>query len=142
MEVAAEPSHAEPATVGLPGVAAGGPSSPSAATGPRQVAMGGVDDVIGVPRDLMERRLSTLILDYTEDSHIKLADPSVCHDRCERHPCVEFCPSHVFGWHDDTGLVIQHTKCVECAACAIGCPEQNLLLQYPGDGHGVTFRYG
>ena len=137
---AAEPTHTEPPTLGLPGGAAGGPSSPTAMADPKQGYMGGVRSTTSA-RDLTEKRLSTLILDYTADSHIQTVDPGVCRDKCQRHPCIEFCPAHVFGWHDRTGLAIQYEKCVECAACAIGCPEQNILLDYPGDGHGVTFRY-
>ena len=143
-EPAVEPSKATPPTDWIPGGAADAPPPASPATAGQVAEQGDGATTQGVPLDLMERRLGTLILDYetAEESHIAVKDPGVCREECQRHPCVEFCPAHVFGWHDETGLGIQYQKCVECAACAVGCPERNLVFHYPTGGCGVTFRYG
>ncbi len=83
---------------------------------------------------------------YREDEghpHIELADPSICATKCEGKYCTFFCPAGVYEWNaEQERLVVSFGNCVECGACALGCPYDNILCQTPRGGFGVQFRNG
>lgn len=82
----------------------------------------------------------------TSFTHIVVLDPRVCHG-CQARLCVKICPSGVFeelpnplaGVPD---IVVRYDRCLECAACHLICPENNLFFDYPSGGFGITYVYG
>ena len=38
------------------------------------------------------------------------------------------------------GIIIKHENCLECGACKIACPKNNIKWCYPESGHGVIFK--
>lgn len=82
---------------------------------------------------------------YKEDEghpHIEIADQAVC-VRCEGKYCNFFCPAGVYEWDQaqQTNLV-SFGNCLECGACAIGCPYDNIRCHAPRGGYGAQFKYG
>lgn len=63
---------------------------------------------------------------------IEIAHPEVCRDTCGGKYCTTFCPAGVFVWDEAAGQTrVSFEKCLECGACAIGCPYDNILCQPP-----------
>jgi len=60
-------------------------------------------------------------------SHLIIKDQGVCAN-CKEKPCTEFCPARVF------------EGCLECGACRIACPNNNIDWNYPRGGFGIQFR--
>jgi len=50
----------------------------------------------------------------------------------------------VYQWNDEgsADIVVQYTQCIECGACRIACPCDNIYFDYPRGGFGVIHRYG
>ena len=63
---------------------------------------------------------------------IEIANQDVCRDVCGGKYCTRFCPAGVFSW-DETRkeTAVRFEQCLECGACAIGCPYDNILSQAP-----------
>ncbi|WP_338176953.1 4Fe-4S dicluster domain-containing protein [Candidatus Dormiibacter inghamiae] len=83
---------------------------------------------------------------YVEDSghpHIEIANQDVCRDRCSGKYCNYFCPAGVYEWDaEKQQTIVSFGNCIECGACAIGCPYDNILCQTPRGGYGVQFQLG
>jgi ferredoxin like protein len=83
---------------------------------------------------------------YVEDTghpHIEIAHQDVCRDKCAGKYCNYFCPAGVYEWDEEKKQnLVSFGNCVECGACAIGCPYDNILCQTPRGGFGVQFKYG
>jgi len=83
---------------------------------------------------------------YVEDSghpHIEIANQDVCRDRCSGKYCNYFCPAGVYEWDPEKQqTIVSFGNCIECGACAIGCPYDNILCQTPRGGYGVQFQLG
>ena len=77
---------------------------------------------------------------YTADtvSHLIIKDETVCAN-CKEKPCTEFCPARVYEYKDDH-IVVGFEGCLECGACRIACPHDNIDWNYPRGGFGVQFR--
>jgi electron-transferring-flavoprotein dehydrogenase len=79
--------------------------------------------------------------------HLKVADTSVCADRCARefgNPCERFCPANVYEMVDDGGggkrLQINAANCVHCKACDIKDPYQIITWTTPEGGSGPNYQ--
>jgi electron-transferring-flavoprotein dehydrogenase len=79
--------------------------------------------------------------------HLKVADTSVCADRCVReygNPCTRFCPAGVYEMVDDEGggkrLQINAANCVHCKACDIKDPYRLITWTTPEGGSGPNYR--
>ncbi len=72
-------------------------------------------------------------------SHLEIIDPAVCLEQCSGKDCTVFCPARVYEWRDDR-ITVGYEGCLECGACRIACPHQNIRWRYPRGGYGVQFR--
>jgi ferredoxin like protein len=83
---------------------------------------------------------------YREDEgrpHIEILNQQVCAEECQGKYCVYFCPAGVYEWDESQQkTLVSFGNCVECGACAIGCPYDNIACQTPRGGYGVQFKYG
>jgi ferredoxin like protein len=83
---------------------------------------------------------------YVEDTgnaHIEVRNQRVCADDCEGKYCNYFCPAGVYQWDEEQKLnLVSFGNCLECGACAIGCPYDNIRCESPRGGFGAQFRYG
>ena len=75
--------------------------------------------------------------------HIEIADQRVCTERCEGKYCNHFCPAGVYHYDSDLKKnLVSFENCIECGACAIGCPFDNIICITPRGGFGAQYRYG
>lgn len=72
-------------------------------------------------------------------SHIKIKQQVKCAN-CEFKPCTYICPSQVYEYHKNE-TTIDYPRCLECGACVIACPKNNIDWDYPRGGWGVIFKY-
>lgn len=77
---------------------------------------------------------------YTADgvSHLGIIDQSICRS-CTEKPCTELCPARVYELKEEK-ITIGYEGCLECGACRILCPYENIDWNYPRGGFGVQFR--
>ncbi len=84
--------------------------------------------------------------DEDQPCHLKVADPSICVDRCTveyGNPCQNFCPANVYemvGDGDDRRLQINFSNCVHCKTCDIMDPYQIIDWTPPEGGGGPNYR--
>lgn len=107
---------------------------------------GSLDDRVQAAESVLAKdadKLSTV--HYKEDSgrsHIEIADQATCL-MCEGKYCNFFCPAGVYRWDaSQEKLLVSFGNCIECGACAIGCPYDNILCQSPRGGYGVQNKFG
>lgn len=83
---------------------------------------------------------------YVEDTghpHIEVRNQRICAEECEGKYCNYFCPAGVYQWDDEQKLnLVSFGNCLECGACAIGCPYENIRCESPRGGFGAQFRFG
>ncbi|AAY79733.1 ferredoxin family protein [Sulfolobus acidocaldarius] len=94
----------------------------------------------------IEERLYTLRYKRDEKPHLSIIEPNKCQKCAEINgvpePCIVVCPANVYSWVDNNRIVVSYENCVECGACRIACPFDNISWKYPRYGLGVAFRYG
>jgi len=99
------------------------------------------------PRD----RLASVYFAATEHDedqpvHLKVADTSICIDRCTTeygNPCQRFCPAGVYEIvQDEAGrrLQINAANCVHCKTCDIKDPYQIITWVTPEGGSGPNYQ--
>jgi ferredoxin like protein len=77
------------------------------------------------------------------ESHLVIIDQETCLHKCKDRPCTVFCPAHVYEWEEaNNKITVGFENCLECGACRIGCPHQNIEWRYPRGGFGVSYKYG
>ena len=77
-----------------------------------------------------------------ENCHLVITDQQVCRD-CEERPCIPRCPAEVYRWEEsEEALEVAYENCLECGACRIVCPYENIDWSYPRGGFGVAYKYG
>lgn len=75
-------------------------------------------------------------------SHLRARSAEVCLG-CEGKPCIAGCCAEVYRWDDEKqALEIAYENCLECGACHIICPYDNIDWSYPCGGFGVAYKYG
>jgi electron-transferring-flavoprotein dehydrogenase len=78
-----------------------------------------------------------------QPSHLRIADPDICNDRCRReygNPCQHFCPAGVYEMIDDGArLKINAQNCVHCKTCDIMDPYQIITWVPPQGGGGPRY---
>ncbi|EZQ04921.1 MULTISPECIES: ferredoxin family protein [Acidianus] len=93
----------------------------------------------------LEEKLYTLRYKRDENPHLQIKDREKCLDctikNGEPQPCILVCPANVYSWIDKR-IVISYENCVECGACKIACPYENILWNFPRYGLGIALRYG
>ena len=76
------------------------------------------------------------------ESHLQVRDAGVCL-KCEQKPCIARCCAEVYRWEGEQGeLEIAYENCLECGACKIVCPFDNIDWNYPRGGYGLSYKYG
>ncbi|KAF1691572.1 electron transfer flavoprotein-ubiquinone oxidoreductase [Pseudoxanthomonas koreensis] len=108
-------------------------------------------------RDYVERSLAPrdrlqgvyfAATEHDEDQpvHLKVADTSICVDRCTAeyaNPCTRFCPAGVYEMvEDDAGrrLQINAANCVHCKTCDIKDPYEIITWVTPEGGSGPNYQ--
>ena len=86
-----------------------------------------------------------LTVHYKEDSrrpHIKIDDQATC-VLCEGKYCNFFCPAGVYLWDPaQKETLVSFGNCIECGACDVGCPYDNIGCHSPRGGYGVQSTFG
>ena len=75
--------------------------------------------------------------------HVIIAEQDLCKN-CQGKPCLTICPSGVFAWNncDSDPVLVFYKQCVECGACRLICPYENIAFAFPHGGYGVAYRQG
>jgi len=96
--------------------------------------------------ETVETKLGTLDWKKSPDAHIHLkkSDASApCVSDCKDRPCTTVCPAKVYEWEaDHKKVVVNYENCIECGACRMLCPLDNITCEWPGGGQGVKYKYG
>ena len=83
---------------------------------------------------------------YVEDTghaHIEVVDQAVCATKCKGKYCNHFCPAGVYEWDEEQQKnLVSFGNCIECGACSIGCPFDNITCHSPRGGFGAQYRLG
>lgn len=94
--------------------------------------------------NLIEKiKLDMFKMDF-EHQHVGIVDQTICRNTCKSRACLKICPSVVYQWNEalDADIVVNYVQCIECGACRIACPEQNIFFDFPRSGYGVMHQYG
>lgn len=82
-------------------------------------------------------------------AHVAVRDATRCASECPDRTCTFLCPAAVFDWRDGAPLppagaplLVRYDLCVECGACRIFCPLDNIELRWPRGGYGILHRFG
>ena len=85
--------------------------------------------------------------DESQPVHLKVADTSICAERCAReygNPCERFCPAGVYEMVADgqggRRLQINAANCVHCKACDIKDPYRIITWTTPEGGSGPNYQ--
>jgi electron-transferring-flavoprotein dehydrogenase len=85
--------------------------------------------------------------DESQPVHLKVADTSICVERCTReygNPCERFCPAGVYEMVADAEgrrrLQINAANCVHCKACDIKDPYRIITWTTPEGGSGPNYQ--
>ena len=94
----------------------------------------------------VETKLGTLEWKKSPEAHITLRDASAsapCVDRCHDKPCTKVCPAKVYEWEAaHKKIIVNYENCIECGACRMLCPFDNIQCDWPNGGMGVKYKYG
>lgn len=79
--------------------------------------------------------------------HIKLKDAnpdsSPCANQCQDKPCTTVCPAKVYVWEEaQKKIIVNFENCIECGACRMLCPFDNVACEWPRGGFGVQYKMG
>ncbi|MFQ5794884.1 MAG: ferredoxin family protein [Candidatus Bipolaricaulia bacterium] len=87
-------------------------------------------------------KLFTLHWSEGPESHLGIIDTDVCAKNSGKE-CVLICPADV--WRVPEGEVvpiIEWENCVECGACRVACPHDNVVWTWQQGGKGVSYKFG
>jgi len=86
--------------------------------------------------------LKNTIIKNSNNSHIKIIDKKTCREQCDKKPCTYYCPTGVFFWlKEEKQIKVDYKRCVECGACPLGCPHENIKWTFPPGGYGVKYQF-
>lgn len=78
-----------------------------------------------------------------EHSHIKIKSPNPCASECKDKPCTTVCPAKVYVWEGaQNKIIVNYENCIECGACRMLCPFDNIACEWPRGGFGVQYKMG
>ena len=92
-----------------------------------------------------EEKLATDYFIVDVVPHVWVKDPSLCGIRCPDAACLKLCPSRVFvplETEQGPAIGVNYAVCLECGACLLFCPEDNIHFVYPRSGFGIVHRFG
>ena len=94
----------------------------------------------------VETKLGTLEWKKSPNPHIVLRDSSPgspCVSACKDRPCTTVCPAKVYEWEGShKKIIVNYENCIECGACRMLCPWDNIHCEWPGGGFGVQYKFG
>jgi ferredoxin like protein len=94
----------------------------------------------------VEAKLGHLEWKKSPETHITLKSAgadSPCATKCDNKPCTTVCPAKVYEWEAaHKKVVVNYENCIECGACRMLCPWDNIDCEWPGGGMGVKYKYG
>jgi ferredoxin like protein len=94
----------------------------------------------------VEDKLGLVDFKRSPQPHIQLVDSSPnapCVDLCKDRPCTTVCPAKVYEWDKaQQTILVAYENCIECGACRMICPFDNIRCEWPGNGYGVKYKYG
>ncbi len=89
------------------------------------------------------------MLTYKADhhfAHIKIKDASEtspCVTKCAEKTCTKVCPAKVYAWEEaQKKIIVSYENCIECGACRMLCPFDNISCEWPRGGFGVQYKLG
>ncbi|MCG3204153.1 MAG: Ferredoxin-like protein FixX [Elusimicrobia bacterium] len=86
------------------------------------------------------------LLTYKADhsnAHIKIKDESPCLNDCKDKTCTFVCPAKVYSWEESQKkIIVSYENCIECGACRMLCPFDNIACDWPRGGFGVQYKMG
>jgi ferredoxin like protein len=90
------------------------------------------------------------MLTYKADhsfAHIKIKNEnpadSPCATQCKDKPCTTVCPARVYTWEESQKkIIVAYENCIECGACRMLCPYDNIACEWPRGGFGVQYKLG
>lgn len=95
-----------------------------------------------ITRQLAARLAGLAPIRADPQPHVAVRRQEDCRD-CEEWSCIYLCPAGVFRLHRTHHYVtVEHELCVECGACYLFCPRDNIAFRWPRPGYGVANRYG
>ena len=101
---------------------------------------------ITVEKETVEAKLGLVEYKKYSETHIHIKDASEnspCVKECTARPCVAICPAKVYEWEEEQKKVlVAYENCIECGACRMLCPFDNIECDWPPAGHGVKYKYG
>ena len=96
--------------------------------------------------ETVESKLGLLDFKKFSETHITIKDgseSSPCVTKCEDKPCTTVCPAKVYEWEPaKKKILVAYENCIECGACRMLCPFENIQCDWPVGGHGVKYKYG
>ena len=94
----------------------------------------------------VETKLGHLEWKKSPQAHITIrnaGEDSPCVTRCKDKPCTTVCPAKVYEWEPARKkIVVNYENCIECGACRMLCPFDNIACEWPNGGFGVKYKYG
>lgn len=94
----------------------------------------------------VESKLGHLEWKKAPETHITLKKTGAdapCVAACKDKPCTTVCPAKVYEWEAaHNKVVVNYENCIECGACRMLCPFDNIQCEWPGGGQGVKYKYG
>ena len=94
----------------------------------------------------VEAKLGTLEWKRQPDANILLRNAGAsapCATKCAAKTCTTVCPAKVYEWEGAHGkIIVNYENCIECGACRMLCPFDNINCEWPGGGMGVKYKYG
>jgi ferredoxin like protein len=97
-----------------------------------------------LPKANVEQKLGYLTYKADhEHSHISIPDATICADKCQDKPCLTGCPAQVYTWEEvQKKTIVSYENCIECGACRMLCPFDNIKCHWPRGGFGVQYKWG
>lgn len=78
-----------------------------------------------------------------EQPHIKIKNADTCATKCADKPCTTVCPAKVYVWEAaQNKIIVNYENCIECGACRMLCPFDNIDCTWPRGGFGVQYKFG
>ena len=91
----------------------------------------------------VEEKLGYLKFKNDHQTHIKILKPEICAAKCKDNPCTTVCPAKVYEWEAaHKKIIVNYENCIECGACRMLCPFDNIKCDWPAGGMGVKYKYG
>ena len=87
----------------------------------------------------IQKKISTVKYKCASCSHLIL-NQDICR-KCKDKTCTFICPADVYSVDEKTGdVIVGYENCLECGACRIACPKNNIEWNYPSSGCGVVYK--